>query len=241
MSNPILIKDRFSDEVNNSSDVMTLDWAVNKSIFLVAITIVSAVTIWFNAWTFTSTLNIFVIVSLIIAFIIALIISFVPKTSPVLSPIYAILEWVAIWLISLKVEQSFPGIVLQAVWLTFSIFAVFLGLYKFKILRATEKFRKWVFAATLGIAILYLISVIGTNSGWYVVPFIHEWGITWIWFSLFVVWLAAFNLIIDFDNIEEFSKMWLPRYMEWYTAFGLLVTLVWLYIEVLRLLEKLRK
>ena len=183
MSNPILIKDRFSDEVNNSSDVMTLDWAVNKSIFLVAITIVSAVTIWFNAWTFTSTLNIFVIVSLIIAFIIALIISFVPKTSPVLSPIYAILEWVAIWLISLKVEQSFPGIVLQAVWLTFSIFAVFLGLYKFKILRATEKFRKWVFAATLGIAILYLISFIGTISGWYVVPFIHEWGITWIWFS----------------------------------------------------------
>ena len=206
MSNPILIKDRFSDEVNNSSDVMTLDWAVNKSIFLVAITIVSAVTIWFNAGTFTSTLNIFVIVSLIIAFIIALIISFIPKTSPVLSPIYAILE-----------------------------------LYKFKILRATEKFRKWVFAATLGIAILYLISFIGTISGWYVVPFIHEWGIIWIWFSLFVVWLAAFNLIIDFDNIEEFSKMWLPRYMEWYTAFGLLVTLVWLYIEVLRLLEKLRK
>lgn len=241
MSNPILIKDRFSDEVNNSSDVMTLDWAVNKSIFLLAITIVSAVTIWFNAGTFTSTLNIFVIVSLVISTILVFIISFFPKTSPVLSPIYAILEWVAIWLISLKLEQSFPWIVLQAVWLTFSIFTVFLVLYKFKVLRATEKFRKWVFAATLAILIVYLINILWNLTNLYSVPFIHDGGIIWIWFSLFVVWLAAFNLIIDFDNIEEFSKMWLPRYMEWYTAFGLLVTLVWLYIEVLRLLEKLRK
>ncbi len=136
-------------------------------------------------------------------------------------------------------ELRFPGIAMQAVGLTFGTFLALLIAYKSRIIRATENFKLGIAAATGGIFVIYMISFVlgffGMN-----VPYIHESGLIGIGFSLFVVVIAALNLVMDFDFIESGAEQGAPKYMEWYGAFGLLITLVWLYIEILNLLAKLR-
>ncbi len=157
-----------------------------------------------------------------------------------LAPIYAILEGLALGVISIMMELRFPGgIAMQAVGLTFGTFLALLIAYKSRIIRATENFKLGIAAATGGIFVIYMISFVlgffGMN-----VPYIHESGLIGIGFSLFVVVIAALNLVMDFDFIESGAEQGAPKYMEWYGAFGLLITLVWLYIEILNLLAKLR-
>lgn len=235
-SNPTLSYKTFIWLENTTWEIMTLEWTVNKTFILALLTIISACFVWFKAENFL----IFLIPIIIINLIISLIIIFVKTSSPYLTPIYAILEWILIWVISSFAEREFPWIVLQAVLLTFWVFLSILLAYKTGIIRATENFKLWIIAATLWIFFTYLISLIWMATGLYNLSFIHDSGIAWIIFSLFVVWIAAFNFVIDFDFIEEWVRQNAPKYMEWYWAFSLLVTLIWLYLEVLRLLSKAR-
>lgn len=237
MSNPMMSEKMFSSVWIWTNDYMTIDWTINKTFFLVFLTIVSAVWVWSYSEIFLP----FIIPIAILAFFLALIIIYFKKSSVYISPIYAILEWIAIWVISAFYEKELPWIVIQAVSLTFWVFLIMLFLYKTRIIKATENFKSWVVAATWSIALIYFISLIWYFTWWLNLPYIHESGYVWIIFSLFVVWIASLNLILDFDNIEIWVKVKAPKYMEWYCSFWLLVTLIWLYLEILKLLAKSRK
>lgn len=237
MSNPLMSASIYYEAWINSKNAMTLDWTINKSFILVWLTILSAIWVWSYSELFLPYIS--PIIS--IAFIISLIIIFDKTKSPYLSPIYAILEWLTIWVISSFYEKELPGIVIETVLLTFWVFLIMLFLYKYRIIQATENFKSWILAATLSIALVYIISLIWMLTWFYNIPFIHENWVIWILFSLFVVWIAALNLILDFDNVEIWVKMKAPKYMEWYTSFWLLVTLIWLYLEILKLLSKSKR
>ena len=157
----------------------------------------------------------------------------------VTTPLYAALEGLALGGISFFFEQAYPGIVAQAVFLTFGTLAALLLAYRSGLIKATENFKLGVFAATGGIGLVYLASFVLGIFG-ISIPLVHSSGMFGILFSVFVVVIAALNLVLDFDFIEEGAERGAPKYMEWYGAFGLLVTLVWLYLEILRLLAKLQ-
>jgi uncharacterized YccA/Bax inhibitor family protein len=174
--------------------------------------------------------------------VIVLILIFKKEWSPYLAPAYAILEGLFVGAISAYYNyafaESYPGIVMQAVLLTFGTAIAMFLLYKFRIIQATQKFKAIIFTATAGIALFYAVAMILRIFN-IDIPFLHEGSTLGIVFSLVVVGIAALNLILDFDMIEQGSAMGAPKYMEWYGAFGLLVTIVWLYLEILRLLSKL--
>ncbi len=177
----------------------------------------------------------------IVGLILVLIISFKPQYSSYLAPIYALAEGVFLGAISAFYNDAFaekaPGIVMQAVGITFGIVIAMFALYRFGIIKATQKFKAIVFTATAGIAMFYVIAMVLRMFN-IQMPLIHESTTFGIIFSLVVVGIASLNLIMDFDMIEQGVAMGAPKYMEWYGAFGLMVTIVWLYIEVLRLLSK---
>ena len=238
--NPALNKNTFKSLANTSGRVMTLDGAVNKTAISLTILLVSAY--------YTYTLPIesasnFVWPGLIGGFVLALITIFKKEWSPVTVPIYAVLEGLALGGISLVYATAFePGIVPKAIFLTLGIMFSLLFAYKTKIIKPTENFKLGVFAATGGIAIVYLVSLVMSffgNSGGLAIMDPTNSSMLSIGFSLFVVIIASLNLVMDFDFIEEAAEQGAPKYMEWYGAFGLLVTLVWLYLEILRLLAKL--
>lgn len=221
-------------------ETMTLQGAVNKTVALLALVVIGAGYTWnlyynqgpaaVQPWMFGG---------LIGGLVLALITVFKAQWAPKTAPLYAVLEGLALGGISAMFEARFPGIVIQAVGLTFGTLFALLVLYKSRVIRVTENFRLGIFAATGGIALVYLVSVVGRMFGWEM-PLIHESGPLGILFSLFVVGVAALNLVLDFDFIERGDGV-APRYMEWYAAFGLIVTLVWLYLELLRLLAKLKE
>lgn len=185
------------------------------------------------------------------ALILTFVISFKPKLAPMLAMPHALLEGLFLGGISAMYELSSRGpdggpvpglagsIVLQAVILTFAVAFAMLGLYAFRVIRVTDKLRSIVIAATGGIALFYVIAMVLRMFG-VEVPLIHSSGTMGIAFSVFVVGLAAFNLLLDFDIIESGAKSGAPKWMEWFGGFALIVTLVWLYIEILRLLSKLQ-
>lgn len=172
-------------------------------------------------------------------FILAMVTIFKQEWAPVTSPIYAVLEGLFVGGMSSIAESQYPGIVIQAVGLTFGTCLALLIAYSSGLVRATENFKLGVAAATGGIFIVYLVSIVLSLFG-VEVPYIHGSGPIGIGFSVFVVIIAALNLVLDFDFIESGSRQGLPKYMEWFAAFGLMVTLIWLYIEILRLLIKIR-
>ena len=214
-----------------SEGTMSLDGTVNKTGILLALCFGGA----FFGWNTPS----LALPAIIVGFIVALFTIFRPKNSPYTAPAYAAIEGVALGAITMFAEVQFPGIGIQAIGLTFGILASLLFCYKSGIIKPTENFRLMIFSATMGIALLYLVSFIMSFFG-NSIGFIHSNGIYGIGFSLFVVAIASLNLVLDFDFIEEGSEVGLPKYMEWYGAFSLMVTLVWLYLEILRLLMKLR-
>ncbi|MEO7769020.1 MAG: Bax inhibitor-1/YccA family protein [Ferruginibacter sp.] len=175
-------------------------------------------------------------------FVVALVIMFKKEWSPYLAPLYALLEGLFIGAVSAYYNEAFaakmPNIIMNAVGLTFGTAIAMYLLYTFKIIRATEKFKSIVLTATAGIAIFYLIAMVMRMFG-VQMAFLHEGSLMGIGFSLVVVAIAALNLILDFDMMEQGAAAGAPKYMEWYGAFGLMVTLVWLYLEILRLLSKL--
>jgi len=164
---------------------------------------------------------------------------FKPAWAPVTSPIYAALEGLALGALSAIFEARYPGIVIQAVGLTFGTLVALLVVYRSGLIPVTENFKLGVVAATGGIAFVYLIGFVMSFFG-ASIPLIHGSSAIGIAFSLLVVGVAALNLVLDFDFIEQGAERRVPKYMEWYAAFGLLVTLVWLYLELLRLLAKLQ-
>lgn len=168
-----------------------------------------------------------------------LVTAFVPKLAKFLAPVYAFCEGALLCGLSLILESKFPGIAVQAITGTLLVFGVMLFLYRVGAIRATEKFRATVMSALITIMVLYLISLIGGFFN-FQIPFITGFGPMSIVFSGIVIVIAALCLIMDFDFIEKGSAQMLPKDYEWYGAFGLMVTLVWLYIEILNLLAKLR-
>ena len=241
-ANPALNKKTFENigYASTTEDTMTLQGTVNKTGFLLTFLILAAAWTWnlyFESNNPTSVTP-WLIGGGLGGFIVAIITTFKKHLSPITAPIYAVLEGLFLGSLSALFESRFPGIVVQAVGLTFGTLFALLMAYRSGFIKATENFKLGVTAATGGICLLYLISFILSFFGTGI-PYIHQSGIIGIGFSMFVVVIAALNLVLDFDFIENASESNAPKYMEWYCAFGLLVTLVWLYIEILRLLSKL--
>ncbi|MDQ7785488.1 MAG: Bax inhibitor-1/YccA family protein [Desulfomonilaceae bacterium] len=222
-------------------ETMTIQGTVNKTAFLLALVLLTSGWTWYlySQTMDPASVMPWVIVGAVGGLIVALVTVFKPAWSPITASLYALLEGLFIGGISAILESQYPGIVFQAVGLTFGTLAVLLMVYKSGLIKVTDNFRMGIVAATGGIFLVYLVSIVlglfGVN-----VPYIHGSGLVGIGFSVFVVVIAALNLVLDFDFIEKGSQSGAPAYMEWFGAFGLMVTLVWLYIEILRLLAKLR-
>ncbi len=236
-SNPALGNNTFSSaRAQGGQDVMTIQGTVNKTLFLLFCTMMMAG--W--AWSTPQAALPLTMPALIAGFIIALVTVFKKEWAAVTAPLYAVVEGVILGSISLIFEKSYPGIVSQAVTLTFGVLFSLLLAYKFGFIRATENFKLGIFAATGGIALLYFINFVMGFFGKQM-NFIYAATPIGIGFSVIVVIIAALNLVLDFDFIENGAEQGAPKYMEWYGAFGLMVTLIWLYLEILRLLSKMRR
>ena len=233
--NPALQASTFKKHLASSTESkMTLSGTVNKTGISLLLVIISAGYTWGNPG-----MHIMMIPAGIVGFILALVTVFKPTVGHITVPAYAIAQGILLGVISMYFNAMYPGIVVQAVFLTFGTLGALLLAYKSGLIAATENFKLGIAAATGGIAILYLINFIMSffGSGIGIISSNNNMGIL---FSGFVVVIAALNLVLDFDFIEEGAEMGAPKYMEWYGAFGLLVTLIWLYLEILRLLSKLQ-
>lgn len=239
-ANPALNMNSFRVEGAAFGDAMTLSGTVHKTGILLLCVMATAIWSWsrFFGAPSTDTVLPLVMIGGIGGFLAALVTIFKKEWSPVTAPVYALLEGLALGGISAVFELRHPGIAIQAVGLTFGTLFALLLAYQSGLIRVTEKFRLGVVAATGGIALFYLAQFV---LGFFGVRFaaINGSGVIGIGFSAVVVVIAALNLVLDFDFIESGVRAGAPRYMEWYAAFGLMVTLVWLYLEILRLLSKL--
>ncbi len=219
---------------------MTVSGAVNKTFALLFCALIPAAAAWYQAMLgYTDKVNIIMTAGLIIGAVCAFVIIFKNNLAPYLAPVYAFAEGAFLGGLSAAIEKIYPGIAVQAVGATFVVLFVMLALYRMKLIRATEKLRSVILAATFAIMLVYLGSFIASFFG-VQIPFVYGGGIIGIAFSVIVVIVAALNLILDFDVIEKCAAGMLPKYYEWYTAFGLMLTLVWLYMEILRLIAILR-
>ncbi|HEX6369048.1 MAG TPA: Bax inhibitor-1/YccA family protein [Longimicrobium sp.] len=239
-SNPSLNSKTF-ERAAPGTGVMTIGGTVNKVGILLLLMLVPASYMWnkvLNAWDPSAAMGTAVL-GAIGALVFAIITIFKKTWAPVTAPMYAVLEGLFLGAISGVFHQRYPGIAMQAIALTMGTLFTLLLAYRSGLIRATENFKLGVVAATGGIAMLYLVNIVMGFFG-AGIPFIHESGTFGILFSLFVVVIAALNLVLDFDFIEQGAEAGAPKYMEWYAAFGLMVTLVWLYLEILRLLAKLQ-
>ena len=261
MANPVLTEKAFRDartapssgrgptiptvdgaRYRSASDVMSMSGVISATATLFAILLVAAAYGWsqvkvtsgeitkFPSWTILAILG---------AFGLSILTSFKPTIARITGPAYALVEGIVVGAISHLYATQYQGIVPQAIGATLGVFAVMLFLYKTNIIKVTDKFRRMVVAATMGLMLFYGVSLLlrlfGAN-----VPFLHSSSAGGILFSLFAAGLASFNLALNFDLIDRNIAAGSPRYMEWYAGFGLMVTIVWLYLELLRLLAKLQ-
>ena len=244
-SNPALGNDTFRNLSDSgfggaidATARMTLNGTVNKTGILLLCVLATA------SWTWSQSQDLgaasgLMMLGLFGGLIFAMVTVFKKEWSPVTAPIYALLEGLVLGGMSAVFNARYPGIAMQAVGLTFGTLFVLLFLYSSRIIKVTQKFRLGVFAATGGIMVFYLIEMV---LGFFGIHFasLNGGGLIGIGFSLFIVAIAALNLVLDFDFIEQGVNYGAPKYMEWYGAFGIMVTLVWLYLEILRLLAKMR-
>jgi uncharacterized YccA/Bax inhibitor family protein len=239
-SNPALNVNSFRVDQAVSGEAMTLTGTVNKTGILLICVVATAAWSWSRFFHAPASDTLFPLVAIggIGGFIVAMVTIFKKEWSPITAPVYSLLEGLALGGISALFELRYPGIAMQAVGLTFATLFVLLMAYHTGLIRVTEKFKLGVVAATGGIAVFYLVQFV---LGFFGVRFaaINGSGVLGIGFSVVVVIVAALNLVLDFDFIENGVSAGAPKYMEWYGAFGLIVTLVWLYLEILRLLTKL--
>lgn len=240
--NPTLTEKVFQGSMaTNYTETMTLRGTLNKFGFMLLMLMGSAYYSW-KEFAGGGNVQPLIWTGLIGGLIVALVITFKKEWAGYLAPAYALLEGLFLGAISAYYNEAFatkaPGIVMNAVGLTFGTAIAMYFLYSFKIIKATERFKSIIFTATAGIAVFYLIAMALGFFGVHM-AFLHEGSLMGIGFSLVVVAVAALNLILDFDMIEQGTAAGAPKYMEWYGAFGLMVTIVWLYLEIIRLLSKL--
>jgi uncharacterized YccA/Bax inhibitor family protein len=235
--NPALNSKTFSSTINTFAEQpMTIDGTVNKTALSLLLLMTSAIYTWNNP-----ELSLMLFLPIVIStFILLLITIFNKKAAPYTVPIYCLLEGGLLGGISAWANAMYPGIANQAICLTFGILAALLMLYKSKLIAVTDNFRLGIFAATFGIFIVYMLNMLLSLFGVSFMGPLFANGLTGILFSVFVVGIASLNLVLDFDFIEQGANQGAPKYMEWYGAFGLMITLIWLYIEILNLLMKLR-
>ncbi len=238
-ANPALTPRAFQGfAIADTENAMTIMGTVHKTALALLLLMTTAIYIW-NMPAGDPRAGGFMMIGFVGGFIVALITIFKKHLARYTVPVYALLEGLALGGISRIFETSYPGIVNQAVFLTFGTLGALLLAYRSGVIKPTENFKLGVTAATGGIAFLYLISFVTSFFG-VQVPVINSNSTFGILFSFGVVIIAALNLVMDFDFIEEGAENGAPKYMEWYGAFGLLVTLIWLYLEILRLLAKLQ-
>ncbi len=240
-SNPVLNKGTFkiAGYTGTGSSVMTIKGTVNKIFLMTLLVVLGAAYTWnLMIQGNMGAVGIYMIGGGIGGFILALITVFKKTWSPFTAPVYSVLQGLLLGGISAQFNQAYPGIVLQAVTLTFGTLFALLFAYRSGLIKVTENFKLGVVAATGGVFIAYMLSFLlglfGVNIG-----FMHSNGPVGIIISLVVIVIASLNLVMDFDFIENGAEMGAPKYMEWYAAFGLMVTLIWLYVEFLRLLSKI--
>ncbi|GIS56911.1 MAG: membrane protein [Candidatus Neomarinimicrobiota bacterium] len=237
-ANPALNSKTFSSTRNISNEQpMTIDGTVNKTALSLLLLMTSAIYTWNNL----ELSFIYFLPIIISTFVLLLITIFNKRAAPYTVPIYCLLEGGLLGGISAWADAMYPGIANQAICLTFGILAALLMLYKSKLIAVTDNFRLGIFAATFGIFIVYMLNIL--LSSLFEISFANSLfsnDLPGILFSVFVVGIASLNLVLDFDFIEQGANQGAPKYMEWYGAFGLMITLIWLYIEILNLLMKLR-
>jgi len=239
-SNPLLTANTFDTTAEAGTQTMTIMGTVHKTALLVLAVFGTAIWSWNKlAAEGTAAVYPWLIGSVIGSLVLALVTHFKKSAAFVTAPAYALCEGVILGAISALFEQRFPGIAMQATGITATTLLGLLAAYRSGLIRATENFKLGVVAATGGIMLLYAASFLLRMFG-VEMPFLHDNGLIGIGISLFIVLIAALNLVLDFDFIEQGEANRAPKHMEWYAAFGLLVTLVWLYLETLRLLAKLQ-
>ena len=246
--NPALSEKKFTStvitEIVDPANAMTVSGTLQKFGFLLLLVLGSSFYSW-KQFAEGGAVTGMIWTGAIGGLIIALVITFKKEWSGFLAPLYALMEGLFLGAISAMYNSAFaekaPNIVINAVGLTFGVAVAMYLLYSFKIIRATERFKSIVITATVGIALFYVLVMVLRMFGFENMPFLHEGSTFGIIFSLVVVGIASMNLILDFDMIERGSEMGAPKYMEWYGAFGLMVTIVWLYLEILRLLSKISR
>ena len=241
MSNPIMRLEEHNaeqDRVLNADNIMTVNGTLQITAFMGLILVFAAGFVWskFSAG-YTDFGMMLTSIGGIVGFVLALIIALGRVT--ILIPAYAACEGLFLGGLSAILENSYPGIVAQATAGTFAALFSMLILYRLGIIKCTDKFRSVVFISTASIAVIYLVNIIGNFFG-YAVPIVHTTTNAGLTFSVIVIVIAALNLIIDFDFIEKGAQRMYPKKYEWYGAFGLMVTLIWLYVEILNLLSRLR-
>ncbi len=242
MANPVLSEKVFKSATETtvvSTEPMTLQGTLNKTYILFGLMLVTAAFTWYQLIPMmVQNLSVLWIGSVVGGFALSLFLSFNPKYAPTLAPVYAVIEGVFVASISYYFASLYEGIVGQALLGTVVTFCIMLTLYRTRIIKVTERLKSIIVGATLAVMSYYLISFL---IGMFTDIQMFDWGnsLLSIGFSLFVIALAAFNLLLDFDRIEKGVEYGAPKYMEWYCGFGLLVTVVWLYFEILRLLAKL--
>jgi uncharacterized YccA/Bax inhibitor family protein len=238
-SNPALNANTFENRLAIAGDAMTLQGTVNKTAVLLFCATATAAWSWWLARTQSAEVALCLWGGLIGGLVFALVTIFKKEWAPVTAPIYALCEGLALGGISVVLNQAYPGIALQALALTGAVTAVMLLLYTSGAIRATPKFTLGVIAATGGIFVFYIIDLVMGFFGHHLSLLYSNgpWGIA---ISVFIVIIAALNLILDFDFIETGVQAGAAKYMEWYGAFGIMVTLVWMYIEILHLLSEIR-
>lgn len=242
-SNPALQQNTFTDLARfsvNPTETMSAQGVVLKTAICLLCLMLSAGWTWMKF--FQSGSNVAAVTpwmwgGLIGGFVLAMVTIFKKEWAPVTAPIYSVLEGLFIGAVSSMFEAAYPGIVIQAVGLTFGTLFMMLFLYSSGVIKVTEKLKMGIIAATGAIALFYLVAFVLSFFS-VSVPLIYSNSLFGIGFSVFVVVIAALNLVLDFDFIDQGTKMGAPKYMEWYASFALMVTLVWLYIEFLRLLSK---
>jgi uncharacterized YccA/Bax inhibitor family protein len=234
-SNPLLKREGAFSGAWAGSEGMTLQGVINKTGILLLLCLGAGA----YSWTHPELRGPLLLVGMIGGFIACLVGTFKPSASPVAGPLYAVLEGLALGALSQMIQLRYPGIVLNAVLLTFGVLALMLMLYTTRTIVVTDRLVKGILAATLAVLLVYVVDIVLNMFGAQM-PLIHQTGWLGIGLSVVIVGIAAFNLLIDFAVIEDGVRNGSPRFMEWYCGMALLVTLVWLYLEILRLLSKLR-
>ncbi len=237
--NPVFNSKAVENAATDMTQAMTINGTIMKTLLLLLVAFIGAgATIYELLVGHVDKVMIIATTAFFVGFILAFVIIFIPKTAPYLSPIYAFAEGSLLGAITMMFEAKYPGIAINAIGLTFLSLFSMLALYRMNLVRATAKFRQTIIISMFAILGLYLINFIGGFFN-FQIPMINSSGPIGIAFSLIVVAIASFSFIIDFDNIETGARNFMPKLFEWYFAFGLMVTLVWLYLEILRLLSKL--